>query len=204
MVSEAIEHSSACSEGVRRVTCVGTGLIGVSWIALFAAAGLEVTGTDPAPAARRRMDASVAAAWPCLKQLGVTTADQPPFVHFDPDLERAVRSADWVQESVPDFEELKVALCEQIDAAAPSTAMLASSTSAILPTVLQSRCARPERVVVGHPYNPAHIIPLVEVVAGQKTSPGTVARAMRFYAALSKRPLHCRVEAPGFIGNRLQ
>jgi len=203
-MSETIERAGACIEGVRKVTCVGTGLIGASWAALFAAAGLEVTGTDAADGARRRMDASIAAAWPTLTQLGVTAADQPPQVHFDSDLERAVSSADWVQESVPDFEELKVAVFERIDAATPSAAVLASSTSAILPTVLQSRCARPERVIVGHPYNPAHIIPLVEVVAGQKTSPDTVARAMRFYAALGKRPLHCRVEAPGFVGNRLQ
>ena len=193
-----------CIEGVRSITCVGTGLIGARWAALFAAAGLDVTGTDAAPDAGNRMDAIVAAAWPALKMLGVASVDQPPPVRFDPDLERAVASADWVQESVPDLEELKLEVIGRIDAAAPSSAVIASSTSGILPTVLQSGCVRPERVVVGHPFNPAHIVPLVEVVAGQKTSPETVARAMRFYAALGKKPLHCRVEAPGFIGNRLQ
>jgi len=201
---EPIDHERSCLEGVETVTCVGTGLIGARWAALFTAAGLDVTGTDGAPDARSRMDATVAAAWPALKDLGVTAVDQPPRVRFDPDLERAVASADWVQESVPDFEELKLEVIGRIDAAAPASAVIASSTSGILPTVLQSACTRPERVIVGHPFNPAHIIPLVEVVAGQKTSPDTVARAMRFYAALGKKPLHCRVEAPGFIGNRLQ
>ena len=195
---------SACKEGPRSITCVGTGLIGARWAALFAAAGLDVTGTDAAPGARSDMEATVAAAWPALKKLGLTSVDQPPQVAFDPDLERAVSSADWVQESVPDFEELKVNVIERIDATAPASAVIASSTSGILPTILQSGCIRPERVIVGHPFNPAHIVPLVEVVAGQKTSPGTVARAMRFYAAIGKKPLHCRVEAPGFIGNRLQ
>lgn len=191
-------------EDVRNVTCVGTGLIGARWAALFAAAGLDVTGTDAAPDARSRMDTILATAWPALKKLGVTSLDQPPHVRFDPDLERAVSSADWVQESVPDFEELKLEVIGHIDAAAPTSAVIASSTSGILPTVLQSGCVRPERVIVGHPFNPAHIVPLVEVVAGRKTSPETVARAMRFYTAIGKKPLHCRVEAPGFIGNRLQ
>ena len=203
-MSETIERAGASIDGVRKVTCVGTGLIGARWAALFTAAGLDVTCTDAAPDARSRMDTIVAAAWPALRELGVTTAEQPPPVRFDPDLERAVASADWVQESVPDVEELKVRVIARTDAAAPAPAVIASSTSGILPTVLQSRCIRPERVIVGHPFNPAHIVPLVEVVAGQATSGDTVARAMRFYAALGKRPLHCRVEAPGFIGNRLQ
>jgi carnitine 3-dehydrogenase len=190
--------------GARTVTCVGTGLIGARWAALFAAAGLEVTGTDVAPDAGIRMNAIVAAAWPALKQLGLTTVDEPPPVGFDPDLERAVASADWVQESVPESEALKLDVIGRIDAAAPAAAVIASSTSGILPSVLQSGCVRPERVLVGHPFNPAHIMPLVEVVAGASTSPETVARAMRFYTAIGKRPLHCRVEAPGFIANRLQ
>jgi carnitine 3-dehydrogenase len=198
------DHPYVDTDGVRSVTCVGTGLIGARWAALFAAAGLEVTCTDAAPDARSRMDGIVAAAWPALKMLGLTSEDQPPRIPFDSDLERAVSSADWVQESVPDFEELKLEVLVRIDAAGPASAVIASSTSGILPTVLQSACARPERVIVGHPFNPAHIMPLVEVVAGEKTSPETVARAMRFYAAIGKKPLHCRVEAPGFIGNRLQ
>jgi carnitine 3-dehydrogenase len=191
-------------EGVRTVTCVGTGLIGARWAALFAAAGLEVTGTDVAPDAQSRMNAIVAAAWPALKQLGLAVVDEPPAVGFDPDLERAVASADWVQESVLEHEALKLDVIGRIDAAAPAAAVIASSTSGILPSVLQSGCVRPERVLVGHPFNPAHIMPLVEVVAGAGTSPETVARAMRFYAAIGKRPLHCRTEAPGFIANRLQ
>lgn len=192
------------AEGIRSVTCVGTGLIGARWAALFAAAGLRVTGTDPAPEAEDSMQATVAAAWPALRQLGVTAEELPPRVRFDPDLERAVAAADWVQESVPDFEALKLEVIGRIDAATPAAAVIASSTSGILPSVLQATCKRPARVLVGHPFNPAHIMPLVEVVAGAETAPETVELAMRFYRAMGKRPLHCRVEAPGFIANRLQ
>jgi len=190
--------------GMRTVACVGTGLIGSRWAALFAASGLEVTACDPAPNAEARLRETIAGAWDALRMLGVTSRNRPPHVRFEPDLARAVTGADWVQESVPDLEELKVDVVRQIDDACPASAVIASSTSAILPTVLQSRCACPQRVLVGHPFNPAHLVPLVEVVAGRETSQAIVDRAMRFYAAIGKRPLHCRVEAPGFIANRLQ
>ena len=195
---------SADGHAVRHVACVGTGLIGSRWVALFAACGLEVTASDPAPNAQACLRETIAGVWHALRMLGVTSRSRPPHVRFEPDVARAVAGADWVQESVPDIEELKVDVVRRIDAACPASAVIASSTSAILPTVLQSRCACPQRVLVGHPFNPAHLVPLVEVVAGRETSPATVDRAMRFYAAIGKRPLHCRVEAPGFIANRLQ
>jgi carnitine 3-dehydrogenase len=191
-------------DDVRRVTCVGTGLIGSGWAALFAAAGLEVTATDTGDGAEERLRAAVAAAWPALRRLGVTAAAEPAGIVFEAELERAVAVADWVQESTPDFPEQKAALIRRVAAATPGATVIASSTSGILPSMLQAGCAHPERVLVGHPFNPAHIVPLVEVVAGRETAPETVQRAMDFYAGLGKKPLHCRVEAPGFIANRLQ
>jgi carnitine 3-dehydrogenase len=194
----------AAVAGVRHVACVGAGLIGARWAALFLAAGLNVVATDPAPGAKERMDAVIDAAWPALVRLGRTALPAPPRAVFTADLEEAVASADWIQESVPDFEDLKLDVIGRIDAAAPAHAVIASSTSAIFPTFLQSGCSRPGRVIVGHPFNPVHILPLVEVVGGVKTSPEVIRRAIEFYTALGKKPLHCRKEAPGFIGNRLQ
>lgn len=190
--------------GVRRVACVGTGLIGARWVAQFLAAGLEVTASDPAHGAEERTLADVAAAWPALQRLGRTALAEPPRLAFNPDLEAAVANADWVQESVPDVEQLKLDVLRCVDAACPPQAIIASSTSTFLPTLLQGACAHPARFVVGHPFNPVHILPLVEVLGGEQTSPEIVAHAMDFYAAIGKKPLHCRVEAPGFISNRLQ
>ena len=190
--------------GVRQVACVGTGLIGARWAAQFLAAGFEVTATDPSPGAEERLQTDIAAAWPALERLGRTKSAQPPGLVFTPDLETAVADADWVQESVPDIEALKLEVLRRIDAACPPQAVIASSTSGILPTLLQSVCAHPERVLVGHPFNPVHLLPLVEVVGGEQTSAQVIESAMTFYESLGKKPLHCRVEAPGFIANRLQ
>ena len=190
--------------GVRRAACVGTGLIGARWAVQFLAAGLEVRATDPAPGAEERTQADIAAAWPALRRLGRTALAEPPQLAFSTELETAVAEADWVQESVPDVDELKLEVLRQVDGACPPQAIIASSTSGILPTLLQSVCTHPERVLVGHPFNPVHILPLIEVVGGERTSPEVVERAIAFYTALGKKPLRCRVEAPGFIANRLQ
>lgn len=190
--------------GVRRVACVGTGLIGARWAAQFLAAGLEVTATDPAPGAEERMLADISAAWPALRRLGRTTLAEPPRPAFETRLEAAVAGADWVQESAPEREDVKFEVLRAIDAACPPPTVIASSTSGILPSVLQTACAHPERMLVGHPFNPVHILPLLEVVGGRNTAPETIARALAFYTALGKKPLHCRTEAPGFIANRLQ
>jgi len=127
-----------------------------------------------------------------------------PHFAFSLDLATAVAAADWVQESTPEREDLKLEVLRRVDAACPRDAVIASSTSGILPSLLQTACGHPERVLVGHPFNPVHILPLVEVVGGEHTSTEVIVHAMAFYAALGKKPLRCRVEAPGFITNRLQ
>ncbi len=190
--------------GVSRVAVVGTGLIGARWAAYFLAHGLEVTASDPGAGAEASLRALVARCWPALERLGLSPGATAESLRFTASLEDAVARADFVQESAPDDPDLKVRLLASIDAACPAHAVIASSTSGILPSVLQSGCAHPERVLAGHPSNPAHILPLVEVVAGERTSPQAVDRALAFYRAIGKRPLHVRREAPGFVMNRLQ
>ncbi len=157
---------------------VGTGLIGSRWAACFLAHGLDVVATDPAPGAEAALHGVVARCWPALERLGLAPQASPDRLGFAATLDEAVRGADWVQENVPDEEELKVTVIAAIDAACPPGAIIASSTSGIPPTLLQSRCRHPERVLAGHPSNPAHILPLVEVVAGERTAPEAAARAM--------------------------
>jgi carnitine 3-dehydrogenase len=189
---------------VGRVAVVGAGTIGSRWTALFLAAGLEVAVVDPAAGAEGQLFETTAGAWHALRRLGLTDLAEAPSPRFVQDLEEAVAGVDWVQENAPEDERLKLGILKDIDAVCPPGAIIASSTSSFLPSTLQIACAHPERVVVGHPFNPVHILPLVEVVGGTQTSADTIARAMRFYAALGKHPLHCRVEVPGFLSNRLQ
>jgi len=189
---------------VRRVAVVGTGLIGARWAACFLARGLDVAAADPAPGAEARLRDVVARSWPALERLGLCDGFSPGRLTFAPTIEEATREAQFVQENVPDDEELKASVVAAIDATCEPDVVIASSTSGILPTVLQARCVHPERVLAGHPSNPAHILPLVEVVAGQRTAPEAVDWAMRFYRHIGKRPLRVRREAPGFVMNRMQ
>ena len=119
-------------------------------------------------------------------------------------MKAALAGADFVQENAPERPEFKIKLFADIDAATPADTLIASSSSGITPSVMQSKCEHPERVLVGHPFNPPHIIPLVEVVGGAKTSPQAIQRAMAFYAAIGKKPIHLRKELPGHVANRLQ
>jgi carnitine 3-dehydrogenase len=189
---------------VARVAVVGTGLIGSRWAAFFLARGLEVSACDPAPGAEERLRADVARCWPALERLGVAPGASQDRLTFFGDLAEALRGVAFVQESTPDDDELKTRLTAGIDAACGPDVVIASSTSGISPTVFQARCTHPERVLAGHPSNPAHILPLVEVVAGERTSPETVDWAMTFYRHLGKRPLRVRRAAPGFVMNRMQ
>jgi carnitine 3-dehydrogenase len=193
------------SSPITRVAIVGTGVIGASWAAYFLARGLDVSATDPAPGAEGRLRADVAAHWPALERLGPAGGAAVERLAFTTDLEEAVAGVGFVQESGPEREELKQSLFRALDAAAGAGVVLASSSSGLLPTAIQASCERhPERVVVGHPFNPAHLVPLVEVVGGERTSEEAIERAIGFYAAVGKRPIHLRAELPGHLANRLQ
>jgi carnitine 3-dehydrogenase len=190
---------------VRRVAVVSTGVIGASWAAHFLAHGLDVVATDPAPGAEERLRADVAAHWPVLERVGLAEGASPRRLSFTADPAEAARDADFVQENGPEREDVKHALFAVLDAAARPDVVLASSSSGLLPsTIARGAPAHPERVLVGHPFNPPHLIPLVEVVPGEETAEEAVGTAMAFYAAVGKRPIRVRREVPGHIANRLQ
>ena len=119
-------------------------------------------------------------------------------------MKQALAKADFVQENGPERPDFKTKLFAEMDAATPVDSIIASSSSGITPSVMQSACKHPERVLVGHPFNPPHIIPLVEVVGGTKTSPEAIEQAMQFYTSIGKKAIHLRKELPGHVANRLQ
>jgi len=191
-------------EGVSRVAAVGTGTIGASWAAYFLAHGLDVAASDPAPGAEAFLHRFVEDAWPALERLGLAPGASRDRLSFHPELERACEGAGFCQESGPEREEVKAELFARIDAALPVDALIASSSSTLLVTAMQARCKHPERCVLGHPFNPPHLIPLVEVVGGERTAPEAVERAMAFYRAAGKHPIRLNKEMPGHVSNRLQ
>ncbi len=187
---------------VQRVAVVGTGVIGVSWAAHFLAHGLDVTATDPSPGAEERLRSDVAAIWPTLTP---AAGGSPERLAFTSDPAEAVADADFVQENGPEREDVKHQLFAELDAAARPDVVLASSSSGLLPSVIARGCPQhPERVLIGHPFNPPHLIPLVEVVPGEKTSEQAVEAALAFYTAVGKKPIRLRHELPGHVANRLQ
>jgi carnitine 3-dehydrogenase len=188
----------------RQIAVVGTGTIGASWAAHYLARGFDVVATDPAPGADAALRSYVDGAWDAASTLGLEAGASRERLRFTPDLREAVADAVLVQENAPERPELKVKLLAEIDDAAPVDAIVASSSSAITMSVMQAECRHPERTVIGHPFNPPHLIPLVEVVGGERTAPETIERAMSFYASVGKRPVRLRKELPGHVANRLQ
>ncbi|AJZ82402.1 3-hydroxyacyl-CoA dehydrogenase NAD-binding domain-containing protein [Streptomyces sp. AgN23] len=197
--------SSPCApEEVRRVACVGAGVIGGGWVAHFLARGYDVTAWDPAPDAEEKLRRLVDAAWPALTQIGLADGASPDRLTVAASVEEAVADAQFVQESAPEKLELKRSLLAQLDAAAPPGVVIASSTSGYPMTDMQTEAADPGRLVVGHPFNPPYLIPLVEVVGGKQTDATTVEWASRFYKVAGKSVITMERELPGFIANRLQ
>ncbi|HET9422843.1 MAG TPA: 3-hydroxyacyl-CoA dehydrogenase NAD-binding domain-containing protein [Nocardioides sp.] len=191
-------------EQVRTVACVGAGVIGGGWVAYFLARGYRVVAWDPAEDAGARLRHLVEAAWPALTELGLAEGASLDHLTVEPDLATACAAADFVQESAPEDLELKRTLLADIDAATPVDVVISSSTSGYGMSEMQVRCAHPERTVVGHPFNPPYLIPLVEVVGGAKTSPETVAWTSDFFRHVGKSVITMDSEVPGFIANRLQ
>ena len=189
---------------INRIAIVGTGVIGASWAAQYLARGFDVVATDPAPNAEANLRKYVDDAWTDLTSIGLSRGASRDRLSFTSNMKDALSNADFVQENGPERPDFKIKLFADMDAASPSDSLIASSSSGITPSVMQSECKRPERVVVGHPFNPPHLIPLVEVVGGAKTSPEAVRQAMQFYASIGKKPIHLRKELPGHVANRLQ
>jgi 3-hydroxyacyl-CoA dehydrogenase len=189
---------------IQNVAIVGTGLIGASWAAQYLASGLDVIATDPAPNAEANLRKGVDEAWKLLTVIGLAPGASRDRLTFSADMKEALSKADFVQESVPERLVLKARVFAQMDEVAPPDSILASSASGITMDVIQSGCKHPERCVIGHPFNPPHVIPLVEVVGGAKTSEAVLERAMTFYASIGKKPIRLRKALPGHVGNRLQ
>ena len=188
----------------RAIACVGGGYIGAGWAAAFLAAGKDVAMSDPGPDAEAKARAIVDQAWPFLERLGLAEGASRERLRFVATAAEAVDGADFAQESAPDREDLKIALFARMDAAAPADIVLASSSSAFLPTRLQSECHRPERVVVGHPFAPSYLMPLVEVVGGERTDADVLAWAHAFYESVGKKALTLKNEIEAYVANRLQ
>lgn len=189
---------------VTKVAVIGAGTIGASWAAYFLSRGLDVTASDPAPNAEAFARGYVANAWPALQKLGVAAGASPERLRFERDPQKAVAGAAFVQESGPEREDMKIALFAELDAVLPPDAIIASSSSGLLISRIQSKCRHPERCVLGHPFNPPHLIPLVEVVGGKATSPQTIEKTLAFYRAIGKHPIHIKKEVSGHVANRLQ
>ncbi|MHB1220340.1 MAG: 3-hydroxyacyl-CoA dehydrogenase NAD-binding domain-containing protein [Alphaproteobacteria bacterium] len=189
---------------VRRVACVGAGVIGGSWAACFLARGYDVIAYDPGHDAEAKLRKLVEISWPSLEQQGLSPGASKDRLAFTRDLKEAVAGAEFIQESGPEVLPEKVALFAEIDAAAPPETVIASSTSAFPMSEIQAKCRRPERTVVAHPINPPHLIPLVEVVGGKRTDPKAVDWAAEFFRAAGRMPLKMDREVFGFVANRLQ
>ena len=186
------------------VGIVGAGTIGASWAAFFLSRGLKVRATDPAPGAEERLRAFVADVWPILDSLGLAAGAAIDNLSFHDSVAAAVDGVEFVQESGPEQEDIKIAIFREIDAALHPHAIISSSSSHLNMTHVQSGCAHPERCVLGHPFNPPHLIPLVEVMGGAQTSPQAVDQAMAFYKAVGKQPIRVLKEQHGHVANRLQ
>ena len=189
---------------IRRIAIVGAGVIGASWAAEYLARGFDVIVTDPGPNAEANLRKYIDEAWKDLTNIGLSKGASRDRLTFTTDMKEALSQADFVQENGPERPDFKMKLFADMDDAAPVDSIIASSSSGITPSVMQSKSKHPERILVGHPFNPPHIVPLVEVVGGTKTSPEAIQQALAFYASIGKKPIHLKKELPGHVGNRLQ
>jgi 3-hydroxyacyl-CoA dehydrogenase len=189
---------------IRRITIIGTGVIGASWAAQYLARGFDVVASDPAPSAEGQLRKYIDDAWRLLTVIGLTPGASRDRLSFIANMQDALANSDFVQENAPERPDFKIKLFSEMDDATPPDSIIASSSSGITASVMQSKCKHAERILVGHPFNPPHVIPLVEVVGGTKTSPEAMERAITFYASIGKKPILLHKELPGHVGNRLQ
>src|SRR6516165_11105179 len=159
------------SKPIRRIAIVGTGVIGASWAAEYLARGFDVVATDPAPNAETNLRKLIDEAWKDLTSIGLAEGASRDRLKFTTNMKEALSGADFVQENGPERPDFKIKLYADMDAVTPVDSLIASSSSSLTMSVIQSQARHPERCVIGHPFNPPHVIPLVEVVGGSKTSP---------------------------------
>jgi 3-hydroxyacyl-CoA dehydrogenase len=192
------------NKAIERIAIVGTGVIGASWAAYYLSRGFDVIAADPAPNAEASLRKYVEDAWELLTASGLAPNASLDRLSFASSMKDAVAKADFVQENGPERPDFKIKLFADMDQATPAGSIIASSSSGLTMDVIQSECKHPERCVIGHPFNPPHIIPLVEVVGGAKTSEQTIQQAMEFYASIGKKPVRLFKALPGHVANRFQ
>ena len=190
---------------IRRIAVIGTGVIGASWASLFLAKGLQVVATNVAPNAEVALRNYVEVAWPALERLGLAPGASQSSLEFTTDLAEAVAGVDLVQESGPERIDFKRSLYGQLDELLSPEVIIASSSSGLTMSEIQKGAtSHPERCVIAHPFNPPHLIPLVEIVGGTRTSEETIRRVMDFYTSIGQRTVRLNKEMPGHVANRLQ
>ncbi|MEO0371608.1 MAG: 3-hydroxyacyl-CoA dehydrogenase NAD-binding domain-containing protein, partial [Pseudomonadota bacterium] len=183
---------------------LGAGVIGASWTALFLASGRSVTVFDPAPEAEATVRAYVTRAWPTMAALGLTVRGDPEAVHFVQSAAEAVDGAGFVQENVPERAPIKHATFAEIEPVLAQGAVVASSASGLTLGQMQDGWRDPARFILGHPFNPPHLIPLVEVMGNDRTDTDVIPKAEAFYADVGKVTIRVNKEVPGHVANRLQ
>lgn len=200
-----MEHQSS----INTIGIVGTGLIGASWATYFLSKGFKVHATDPAPNAQQKLTRFIDRAWAFLTEQGLVSGlvDDSATLNnltFNADMATALADVDFVQESAPENLAFKITLMQQISQCVRPDVIIASSSSGLMVSDFQIAALHPERIVLGHPFNPPHIIPLVEVVGGKLTAPQVIDQTMQFYQAIGKKPIRLNKEIKGHIANRLQ
>ena len=192
------------SSTIRTLGLVGGGVIGSGWAARALAHGLDVVAYDPAPGGEAALRAAVDNAWPALERMGLAPGAARSRLRFVGSVAEVAAAADFIQENAPEREELKRRLLAEIDTGCGPDVIIASSSSGLLPSRIQADCRHPERVVIGHPFNPVYLLPLVEIVPGERTAPAVVEQAAAFYRSIGMRPLRMRKEIEGYLSDRLQ
>ena len=186
------------------VTIVGAGVIGAGWAARMLACGLIVKAYDPSAKARKQLLSNTKIALKSLQRLGLNKNAKLSNLKIYSDLRESLHSTTFVQENAPENEKLKKKLIKDIDKLLPKNIIIASSSSGLLPTRIQSLCNYPERVCIGHPFNPVYLLPLVELVSGKQTKKNTITIAKKFYEEIGMKPLIVKKEIEGYISDRLQ
>ncbi|TQR15595.1 L-carnitine dehydrogenase [Psychrobacillus soli] len=191
------------AEEIKNVAIIGAGVIGAGWAARCLHRGFNVYVSDPAPNAKEVLDEVITNAESALQKIISVPEHKKGKLYFMNSIKEAVENADYIQESAPEVEKIKISILNEIDKYSKPDAIIGTSTSGLLPTRLQSEMMYPERLVVAHPFNPVYILPLVEICGGEKTAEETKEEAEKFYRLIGMHPLLVRKEIDGFIADRL-
>ena len=186
------------------VSIIGTGVIGAGWAARFIASGHHVQAYDPSPRSLIKLKTDVKKALISLSKIGLHKNASIKNLTYHNNLKDALKETSFVQENAPEKEKLKTSLLKEIDQLLDKKILIASSSSGLLPTKIQSKCKFPNRVLIGHPFNPVYLLPLVEIVKGKKTSQQSALKLKKIYESIGMKPLMVRKEIEGYISDRLQ